>query len=429
MNSLRKLLLKKLLKHHEDRLNIFMLKQSTLSNLSENLAPSIKRQISELPLNCYLNVSELHSALKQANLVSPLKETIFKASLDPIRLFNLEFQKTNSAEMGPIRTIVDSICRQYKIREIDREDWMQQICLRLSEDQYSRLRSFEGASSFMTFLVTLVQRACIDEMRLQWGRKILPDTLKDKGELFKRLYVLLYWDAKNIAEASELLKLEGWQARGQIVEKDWESEIQKMAQELMKMCDHFPKTDARKQLREALSSGEAKPASEFQNETESLLESLAIPQWNPEETLLFKDSRQQLMDDLKEADCLRMYVLTEDNLAVIQQTLKQPPLKVSLQAMLYEEFFHKKEFLGRVNSLHPFKRNSREEELLLKVCCIVPPRFQFMINRALAGVSLAEISREIDMPLKMLYLRIKKLKIEMASKGWHQETVNLIFRR
>jgi RNA polymerase sigma factor for flagellar operon FliA len=109
-------------------------------------------------------------------------------------------------------------CRRYALRPEDAEEFEAVVKLKLIENDYAILRSFEGRSSFATFIGIVVQRMAIDFRIHEWGKWHASAEAKRLGPLAIALERLLHREGRTIDEASAILResretLEGLAAR------------------------------------------------------------------------------------------------------------------------------------------------------------------------------------------------------------------------
>ena len=74
------------------------------------------------------------------------------------------------------------------------EDYYQDVCLALTEDNYRRIRSYSGTGSFVGFLRSTVKNLCTDLVRKQEGRRRLPAAVTRLPALEQEIYRQIYWN-------------------------------------------------------------------------------------------------------------------------------------------------------------------------------------------------------------------------------------------
>ena len=433
MTPLQKLLqplLKRLLKQFEEQLDIFILSEKSMAPLKQEVDSKHWDQRHSL-LDHYLNRTQLSNGLDRILDNQPQgKAQFFQTAIDPDRLFALEFQDQKKGKDGPIGSIVRVICQNYRVPEAEVEDWIQQICLRLSEDNFHRLRLYSGESSFLTYLITVVQRICIDEARYRWGRRDIPEKIKKMGALAEQLYALLYWEGKSVREASEQLKMEEAFDQYEEAEADnFDESLRELSNEMTTLLGTFPQPNVRHNLEVALKQGSGVSREEPEALENDEMESIAANQRTPEEAAIIREDWRHFKEQLYHANCLHVYVLTQSAMEALHSKMGQTNLPQKLDSMLYQEFERKSEFLQEL------KRNSGSldtrscEPVIVEQAFRVSPQYLLVLKRVEEGISLPAIAQELEMPLNVLYLRINRLKTEMTARGWDKNLVDQFFKR
>lgn len=75
-----------------------------------------------------------------------------------------------------------------------REDAYQEICLKLIENDFHRIRSYGGRGSFTGYVLTVVDRILIDLIRRDAPRRRLPAAIARSTPLDQALYAAVVWD-------------------------------------------------------------------------------------------------------------------------------------------------------------------------------------------------------------------------------------------
>jgi RNA polymerase primary sigma factor len=75
-----------------------------------------------------------------------------------------------------------------------REDSYQEVCLRLIEDDYRRIRAYDGHGSFTGYVLTVVERILIDLLRREAPRRRLPAAVARLSPLDQQVYTAIVWD-------------------------------------------------------------------------------------------------------------------------------------------------------------------------------------------------------------------------------------------
>jgi RNA polymerase primary sigma factor len=81
-------------------------------------------------------------------------------------------------------------------REINsghRDDAYQEICLKFIEDDYRRIRSYDGLGSFTGYVLTVADRILIDLVRRDAPRRRLPAAIARLSQLDQDIYAAVVW--------------------------------------------------------------------------------------------------------------------------------------------------------------------------------------------------------------------------------------------
>lgn len=98
------------------------------------------------------------------------------------------------------------IAQRFPREEAGREDIYQDICLKLVEDDFRRVRAYDGRGSFVGYVLTVVERLLIDLVRRDVPRRRLPAAVTRLSRLDQQIYIAVVWDrcpadAKRVSEA------------------------------------------------------------------------------------------------------------------------------------------------------------------------------------------------------------------------------------
>lgn len=74
-----------------------------------------------------------------------------------------------------------------------RDDLFQEVCVRLLEDSFRRLRAFHGKGSFEGFVLVLIDRLLIDLLRKEAPRRRLPAEVERLAPLERAIFVKTAW--------------------------------------------------------------------------------------------------------------------------------------------------------------------------------------------------------------------------------------------
>lgn len=98
------------------------------------------------------------------------------------------------------------ITRRFPREEAAWEDVYQDICVKLVENDFRRVRAYDGRGSFVGYVLTIVERMLIDHVRRDVSRRRLPAAIARLSRLDREIYFAVVWehcpaDAKRVAEA------------------------------------------------------------------------------------------------------------------------------------------------------------------------------------------------------------------------------------
>jgi RNA polymerase primary sigma factor len=81
-----------------------------------------------------------------------------------------------------------------KLGRAGREDAYQEVCLKLIENDFRRIRSYGGRGSFTGYILTVVDRILIDLVRREMPRRRLPAAISRLAPLDQAIYAAVVWD-------------------------------------------------------------------------------------------------------------------------------------------------------------------------------------------------------------------------------------------
>jgi RNA polymerase primary sigma factor len=93
--------------------------------------------------------------------------------------------------------------------ESAREDAYQEVCLRLIEDDYRRLRAYDGHGSFTGFVLTVADRILIDLVRKEAPRRRLPAAVARLSPLDRAVYAAVVWQGSPCDPAQLAMRMRG----------------------------------------------------------------------------------------------------------------------------------------------------------------------------------------------------------------------------
>lgn len=102
--------------------------------------------------------------------------------------------------------ITGALARRRRLSAEEAEDFAAEVRLILWEDRGQVLSSFQGNSSWKTYLTTVVNRLYIDRQRARWGRWRPAAVAKRLGPAAVLLDQLLHRDGISFEEAAEMLR-------------------------------------------------------------------------------------------------------------------------------------------------------------------------------------------------------------------------------
>ena len=97
------------------------------------------------------------------------------------------------------------VCHRHRLRQEDAEDFSSYTLLKLMEDDYAVLRSYEGRSSLRTYLTIVVHRLFLDFRVQKWGKWRPTAGVRRLGVTAMELDRLLSRDGQTLENAVEIL--------------------------------------------------------------------------------------------------------------------------------------------------------------------------------------------------------------------------------
>ncbi|HJW94783.1 MAG TPA: sigma-70 family RNA polymerase sigma factor [Thermoanaerobaculia bacterium] len=111
-----------------------------------------------------------------------------------------------TANLPLIERAVAFACRRSRLDPDDAEEFGAVVKLKLVENDYAILRSYEARSGFATFISVVVQRMALDYRIHLWGKWHTTAEAKRLGDLAIELEKLLHRDGRTLDEALVILK-------------------------------------------------------------------------------------------------------------------------------------------------------------------------------------------------------------------------------
>src|SRR5688572_25885175 len=114
-------------------------------------------------------------------------------------------EDTYLQHLRTIERIAAHIARRYRLEASEAEEFVQEVRVRLLDDDYAIIRKFEGRSSFSTYLTTVILRLFQQWRVEQWGKWRPSAEAKRLGEKAITVERLLTRDGYTLGEAVKIL--------------------------------------------------------------------------------------------------------------------------------------------------------------------------------------------------------------------------------
>ncbi len=114
-------------------------------------------------------------------------------------------EETYLQHLPTIKRIAAFVARRHHLEASEAEELVQEVCVRLLDDNYAIIRKFEGRSSFSTYLTTVIGRLFAQWRVEQWGKWRPSAEAKRLGEKAVTLERLLSRDGYTFSEAVRVL--------------------------------------------------------------------------------------------------------------------------------------------------------------------------------------------------------------------------------
>lgn len=118
--------------------------------------------------------------------------------------------------LDAINRIIAFTCRRHRLDGADADDFGGSVRLRLVENDYAVLRSFQGRSSFTTYITVVIQRLLLDYRVHQWGKWRASAEGQRLGEMATRVEKLLHRDGCSFDEILQILQIDARQLQDMI---------------------------------------------------------------------------------------------------------------------------------------------------------------------------------------------------------------------
>jgi RNA polymerase primary sigma factor len=86
------------------------------------------------------------------------------------------------------------VARRFPRSVANQEDVFQDVCLKLIEEDYRRIRAYDGHGSFTGYVLTVVERVLIDLMRREAPRRRLPAAVARLSAVDQAVYAAVIWE-------------------------------------------------------------------------------------------------------------------------------------------------------------------------------------------------------------------------------------------
>lgn len=149
--------------------------------------------------------------MSSAIIEAPTRKGVVAASADTpcvrkrTKLEAQEARELLEANLALVGRVVAFACRRYHFDPDDAEDFAAVVNLKLVDDDYAVLRSYEGRSGLSTFLNIVIQRWALDYRIHAWGKWHPSAEAKRLGGLAIDLEQHLFRDGRSIDEALPFL--------------------------------------------------------------------------------------------------------------------------------------------------------------------------------------------------------------------------------
>lgn len=116
-----------------------------------------------------------------------------------------EARELLEANLAVVDRVVAFACRRYRFDSDDAEDFASVVNVKLVENEYGILRSYEGRSGLTTFLSIVIQRWALDYRIHAWGKWHPSAEAKRMGAAAVELEQFLHRDGRSVEEALPFL--------------------------------------------------------------------------------------------------------------------------------------------------------------------------------------------------------------------------------
>jgi RNA polymerase sigma factor for flagellar operon FliA len=114
-------------------------------------------------------------------------------------------EQTYLENLQTIKRIARCVAHKYRLDTTEADEFVQEVCVRLLDDDYAVLRKFEDRSSLSTYLTTVIVRLYQQWRVEQWGKWRPSAEAKRLGEKAIALERLITRDGYSLSEAVRVL--------------------------------------------------------------------------------------------------------------------------------------------------------------------------------------------------------------------------------
>jgi len=109
-------------------------------------------------------------------------------------------------ELATIESAIRFACGRAFLGDAEAEDFASEVKLRLIENDYAVLRTFEGRAKFRTFIDIVIHRMLLDRRIQQWGKWRSSAEAKRLGPIAVELERIVNRDGRSVTEALPLCR-------------------------------------------------------------------------------------------------------------------------------------------------------------------------------------------------------------------------------
>lgn len=118
-----------------------------------------------------------------------------------------------------IRQVADFVGRQWGVSPEERKDLVNDVCLRLAQNDYEKLRQFAGRAKIASYLKVVVANLAIDHLRHEKGKYRPSARSREIGDWACRYETLRRIEGRSRDEAVAILEREGFAVPAQELDR------------------------------------------------------------------------------------------------------------------------------------------------------------------------------------------------------------------